>query len=96
MAPRRDWMFHVSDTTRGSDGWVYSVRGRRTWGYGPFRSLALAEDHQHQLFRRWSARAQRLEGWAWRKTSQQWGVVVPDGVDIPGLPMERIACTRHL
>lgn len=63
--------------------------------HGPFDDQAEAEQARHHLFRRWSIRAARQGGWAWKSTGCLWVVTVPEGVPVRGRPFRSLMGLRE-
>jgi hypothetical protein len=71
---------HVFPLERHEDH-GYTLAGQRR---GPFASHEAAEVDLLQLLKGWSARAESLGGWCWRKTEREIVLTVPENVPIEG------------
>lgn len=71
---------HVQRDDGGTDGY-YRLAGERR---GPFATPDALEADLLERLGAWNARARELGGWAWRRSTLELVVTVPEGVPVDG------------
>ncbi len=94
MRPLADHLFLVSYPV-AAEGWRWTIRGTRSWAFGPYPSKEAALGHRWALLQRWKAQAVRRGGYVVLLTRIRWVVVLPEGVPCPGLSLHGKPCTVH-
>lgn len=90
-----DRAFDISLPALEQGGWWIRICGIRKPYLGPFETESRAYNVRDLWFKKWSVRAQALEGWVWKKTEEVWVVTTPHCALSAGRPLQQRVCSKH-